>query len=120
MRIRESTSEANINEILTAVVTFYRNRYGDMLKQVWLFGSKARGDFSNASDIDVMVVLDDNAHIDKAIGSDTEKYNFAMDILVKYDELLSTKEYPVSDFKKKRISLYRNVKREGILFYEKQ
>jgi len=109
-----------VDEILTAVVAFYFNRYGEMLEQVWLFGSKARGDYTIDSDVDVMVIVNDDAYIDKTIGNDTEKYDFAMDILTKYDELLSPKEYLISDFKSERIPLHRNVKREGILFYEKQ
>jgi predicted nucleotidyltransferase len=116
--MRENNS--NINEILTAVVGFYRNKYGEQLEQVWLFGSKARGNDTADSDVDVMVVVDDNAHINKTLGNDTDEYNFAMDILTKYDELISPKEYPLSDFNSNRISLHRNVKREGVLFYEKQ
>jgi predicted nucleotidyltransferase len=33
--------------------------YGERLKGVYLFGSYARGDFEEGSDLDVLVVLDD-------------------------------------------------------------
>ena len=35
-----------------------KNVYGDKLKEVILFGSCARGDFANDSDVDVMILLD--------------------------------------------------------------
>ncbi len=38
-----------------------RKRYGDHLKAIYLFGSRARGDFSPYSDVDVAIILDDSA-----------------------------------------------------------
>jgi len=109
-----------INKILTTVVEFYHNKYGELLEQVWLFGSKARGDDTADSDVDIMIILDDNAQIEKIPGKNLEKYELAMEILTNYNELISPMEYPVTDFKRNRISLHRNVKKEGMLFYEKQ
>jgi predicted nucleotidyltransferase len=114
------TIDAKLNDILSTVVTFYRNQYGDLLEQVWLFGSKARGDSTADSDIDIMVVLDDTAKINKTPGGNTERYNLAMDILTEYDELISPMEYPMYDFKRASIPLHQNIKKEGVLFYEKQ
>ena len=44
-------------EALTHFVSWLRQRYGDDLLSVVLFGSKARGDFDDESDLDVLVVL---------------------------------------------------------------
>ncbi len=44
-----------------AVAALYhtlRERYGDLIREVALFGSKARGDDQAASDIDLLVVVD--------------------------------------------------------------
>lgn len=112
-------NNSKINEILTTVVRFYHNKYGELLEQVWLYGSKARGDETAGSDVDIMVVLDDRAIIDKTLRTDIKKYELAMDILAKYDELITPMEYPLTDFKNNRISLHRNVKKEGVLYYEK-
>lgn len=37
-----------------------RKRYGDHLKAIYLFGSRARGDFGPYSDVDVAIILDDS------------------------------------------------------------
>jgi predicted nucleotidyltransferase len=42
---------------LAAFVERLRRRYGDDLIRVRLFGSKARGDFEQESDLDVLIVL---------------------------------------------------------------
>jgi predicted nucleotidyltransferase len=42
---------------LAALVDRLRQRYGDDLLRVVLFGSKARGDFDAESDLDVLVVV---------------------------------------------------------------
>jgi len=115
-----SENTSTINEILTAVVSFYSNKYGDLLEQVWLFGSKARGEDTPHSDVDIMVVLHDSVKIEKIPGNNPEKFELAMDILTRYNELISPMEYPLADFKSNRIPLHRNVKQEGVLFYEKQ
>jgi len=44
---------------LMAFVIHLRQRYGDNLLRVVLFGSKARGDFDAESDLDVLVVVRD-------------------------------------------------------------
>jgi len=114
-----SGENTHINEILTTVVDFYSTQYGDLLEQIWLFGSKARGDAAMHSDIDIMVILDDRAKIEKIPGENPDKFALAMDIFAKYNELISPMEYPFSDFNSNRIPLHRNVKKEGVLFYEK-
>ncbi len=47
---------------LTTFVERLRQRYGDELLRVVLFGSKARGDFDAESDVDVLVVLRERDH----------------------------------------------------------
>ena len=114
----KSIKENNvINTVLDETVTFYHKRYGEQLVQVWLYGSKARGDYSESSDMDIMVIVDENAPIDK--GMDTDKYNMAMSILDRYNELISVMTYTVADFNSDAISLHKNIKREGILYYDK-
>ena len=60
----EAQSKDNtINSILSEVVDFYSLKYGSQLVQVWLYCSKARGDYSNSSDMDITVVMDENTPI---------------------------------------------------------
>jgi predicted nucleotidyltransferase len=54
----DTTAVAKAIEIYASVL---RERFGDRLKGVYLFGSRARGDFSPFSDVDVAVILDDSS-----------------------------------------------------------
>ena len=66
--------------------------YGTRLKEVILYGSWARGDATDESDIDLLIVLEGKivpgAEIDRMIDIITE-------INLKYDVLLSV--YPISE-----------------------
>jgi predicted nucleotidyltransferase len=55
----ERLSYLNPNELeaLESLVNRLRRRYGDDLQRLVLFGSKARGDFDEESDLDVLVVV---------------------------------------------------------------
>ena len=113
------TENTTINTILTETVDFYRQKYGNQLAQVWLYGSKARGDYAEDSDTDIMVIVDEDAPINRELDIDSERYDMAMSILARYDELISVMTYTTADFNSDAISLHRNVKKEGILYYDK-
>ena len=113
------SKDNTINSILSEVVDFYSLKYGSLLIQVWLYGSKARGDYGNSSDMDIMVVVGENTPINRGLDIDLDKYDMAMSILARYDELISIMTYTIDDFNGDAISLHRNVKKEGILYYDK-
>ena len=46
------------NKLLNSYIEYVKNIYGPHLKKVILYGSYARGDFKNDSDIDIMILLD--------------------------------------------------------------
>ena len=50
-----------VSRAVDAYAAILRNRYGASLKGIYLFGSRARGDFDPYSDVDVAIVLDDSA-----------------------------------------------------------
>jgi len=82
--------------------------------QVYLFGSRARGDFSSGSDYDIMIVSGKRLGMKKKIGLFTklrrvlakERYN--VDIVIK-----STDE--VNYYKSKPGHIVRSALREGII-----
>ncbi len=86
-----------------------RKKYGDRVKKVILFGSVARGDFHEESDIDVLV-----------IGSITldEVIEVSYPILLKYGELISphvvTEEYYLM-LKANRSEFIESVEEEGMV-----
>ena len=49
----------NVTKLLSELKKGLARLYGKRLKAVYLFGSYARGDYDEASDLDVMIVLDD-------------------------------------------------------------
>lgn len=46
------------NKLLDSYVEFVKSVYGSHVKKIILFGSYARGDFNQDSDIDIMILLD--------------------------------------------------------------
>ena len=102
MRVRETIREFK-QEI--------EKLYGPRLKDVILYGSWARGDATEASDIDLLIVLEGQVvpgqEIDRMI-------EIITDINLKHGELISV--YPVSEENYYTIDspLFINVRREGI------
>ena len=47
-----------LDKILTAIANYSRETFGDKLEAVILYGSYARGDYDEDSDIDIMVLVD--------------------------------------------------------------
>jgi len=104
---------------LTDFVDLLKIQFGDMLSEVLLFGSFARGDFDNSSDVDVMVLLN-------SVDSDILKFSpvvsdIAYQIIQKYNIPLSTITNSKSYFDSRKYApgLYNNVFNEGITFYDR-
>ena len=53
-------SQSKLNQILSAVAAAAKDTFGDDLQSVILYGSYARGDYDDASDIDIMIIADVN------------------------------------------------------------
>jgi antitoxin ChpS len=62
-----------------AFVSALRERYGDRLTGVYLFGSRARGDFRPFSDLDVAIVLAGGA---EALSEEIALSDLAYDLLL--------------------------------------
>ncbi|MCR5728704.1 MAG: nucleotidyltransferase domain-containing protein [Lachnospiraceae bacterium] len=92
--------------------------YGKKLKEVILFGSCARGDFENDSDVDVMILIDtskekieeENDKIHPIIHKLDRKYN--------YNLLFSpiVKSYSEFNYWCDIIPFYNNVNKEGVRY----
>ena len=86
--------------------------YGERLAQVILYGSYARGDFHEESDMDFWVVLKDE---EIEVGREVLKLSMALSPLnLTYGIIISkhpttSKQYLTSPF-----TFYQNVRREGI------
>lgn len=100
-----------IRDALAEVKQALRLIYGPRLKQVLLYGSWARGDATDDSDIDIAVVLGGDVsptlEIDRTVG-------IVFDMNLRYGVLISI--YPVSDVEYRNVisPLLLNLRREGV------
>ena len=88
-----------------------KEKYGDKIKKVILFGSYAREDHERESDIDVLIVGD---------VSSNELVDLSFDILLKYGAYISPhviSEERFSYLEREGYGFIKNVKREGKIIY---
>ena len=101
---------ASERKALREFVDYLRAQHGERVTFVALFGSKARGDSTRDSDVDVLVIL---AQEDRQLRR--EIVTQAARISLKYDVLLSPRVIGAERWEEMRgFSLYRNVQREAI------
>lgn len=100
-----------LKHILTELRQALEKLYGDRLSRLILFGSQARGDAEEGSDIDIMVVLKGNVHhgteVERA-GDITASLSLSNDIVISCIYLSEERFHNESN------PLLRNVRREGL------
>jgi len=106
-----------MKNIMSAFTDECRVLFGDRLNDIRLFGSYARGDFNDDSDIDVMVIVDmDYSEARKylervceiAFEIDSDSHTIISPII------RSRRDYEI---RKKLPGFYRNVETEGVSMY---
>ena len=99
-------------QALAAFVDRIRQRFDGLILSAVLFGSRARGEASADSDVDVLVVIDKEDHrVRKEI-----RY-LAAEVWLEYGLFLSTRIWSRSHWHKlqeMQTLLYRNIQRDGI------
>ena len=104
-----------LNCILNEYVNSITGVFGDKLKQVILFGSYAREDYSENSDVDVMILVDmDDMELKKYLDDVVSiTFDFDMD----YDVNISPVLQDVNHFNHwlPAIPFYQNVMSEGVI-----
>lgn len=101
-----------IKRILAEIKECLKKIYGDTLKEVILYGSYARGDFINGSDIDIIILLEKmKEHI-----IEREKYFDAIwELSLEYDIVISIIPLKEEEYQTRNLPLILNVKREGVI-----
>lgn len=106
--------EEKIKAVTKQFARTMKDIYGDLLRDVILYGSCARGDFTEESDIDVMVLLDipqeEIGEARRIILEISNRLDLENDVVlapVIQNYLIYQKYIPVSSF-------YQNVKKEGV------
>lgn len=100
-----------LKTILTELRCFLVELYGERLVNVVLFGSQARGDAVEGSDVDVLIVLKGNVYPGLEID---RTGNFVAALSLEHDVLISTVFVSEDDFAFSQMPLMHNVRQEGI------
>ena len=104
---------SNLEIICQKVVDCYKKIYGDKIRAIYLYGSYARGDFDEESDIDFAAIVEDEKP------QWNEKYeelvHKAGELDLEYEIFISPKVISSEHFDKyfPELPYYRNILKEG-------
>jgi len=99
------------NNIIDYFVKELKKKLNNHLKQIILFGSRARGDETFDSDYDCLIVVDDVSNKIKNIIDETTGKT-----LFKYNAVISAFPYSEKELKSQKYNPFLlNIEREGIL-----
>ena len=103
-----------IQDEVREFVTLVRACFGESLAKVILYGSYARGDYNDQSDIDVMVLV---ALPDSEIKqSENRIYDGAFELELKYGKVLSPviRNQNMFEYWSDTLPFYQNIRTEGV------
>jgi predicted nucleotidyltransferase len=106
-----------INESLSKIRTFAESQFDEKLEAVILFGSYARGDFDEESDVDIMIVVDVD---ERELPSYRPRFShFGTELDLEYGVFHSFTLQNKTTFERWKDSLpfYKNVLQEGTMVY---
>ena len=98
--------------ILTPLQEYLQQEYQERLDRIILFGSQARGDSTSASDIDVLIVLQDPVNASAELNRTSQ---FIAQLCLDHNILISRLFLPRSRFETENSPLLRNIREEGIV-----
>ena len=100
-----------MDEITKVFSKRIKNTLKNHLREIYIYGSRARGDFNKGSDYDFLIIVD--KRIKKVVDIVTDE---SINILNEYDELVSAIIYDEDEWEfKKYIPLGKNILKEGII-----
>ena len=102
-----------LNRIMERMKEYYLSIYGTNVVTIVLYGSYARGDFDEESDIDIVaIVKGKRAELQKKL---KQIWDLSADLGLENDVVVSPMVIPYDEFMKYKESLpyYRNIEKEG-------
>lgn len=107
-------TRAQLKDITSQLVDVYRNIYGDDIVEILLYGSYARNEETDQSDVDIVAIVKENR-------LDLQKklkivWDVSADIGLENDVVVSPTVVPFDEFEKYReiLPYYMNIEKEGI------
>jgi len=101
----------DLDEALRQLKRELEELYGERLKGLYLFGSRARGDAEPDSDADVAVVLDEFEYESSELRAMAPVLNR---LSLEHDTILAAVPIRHADWLDRRTSLLLNLRREGV------
>ena len=99
-----------MDQVVQTFATELRERLGARVRQILLFGSRARGDAGEGSDYDMLVVVDQRTPELRAIGLDVER-----GLMDRYGVLVATILRSDEEWQRSQVfPLACNIMREGV------
>ena len=108
-------SKKELQVILKGVSSIYKAVYGECLVKILLYGSYARNDYNEQSDIDIAaIVVGDRVILQeklKKVWDELDELEF------KYGTIISPTVIPYDEYEqyKEDLPYYRNIETEGVL-----
>lgn len=109
--------QPEIKKLLEEVKEKSTQLMGNKLKQIILFGSFARGEESVESDVDVMLLIDEEPEKIEKYSEDI--LDIMTDLSIKYDVVLSILEVSVKEYNKYKdfVPFFETIAYEGVEIY---
>ena len=112
----QTLEQQKLNTVLSDFVTECRTAFNEKLFDVRLFGSYARGDYNEESDIDIMVILD--VSVAEVRKSRHEICRIAAALELKYNATITPVLYGKDEYNtRKTFGFCKNVEAEGVSQY---
>ncbi len=102
----------DIKKVLHEVEKKLKEIYGANLKKIILYGSYARGDFTDGSDIDLIIILN---KMKDPINERENYFNEIWKLDLKYDTLISIIPFKEEEYKTKKLPVILNAKHDGVV-----
>ena len=103
-----------LNTIVKKIAKIYKTVYGEELVKVFLYGSYARGDYNNESDIDIVAIV--RGGREQLQLQLKRVWDRTADLELEYETVLSATVIPDEEFRKyqKDLPYYQNIVNEGV------
>ena len=108
-------SKHELNIILQKIAETYRAVYGNNLVKVMMYGSYARGDYDDYSDVDIAAIVKGER---VTLQSELKKvWDISADLELQYETIVSPTVIPFDEYEQYRhdIPYYMNIEKEGVV-----
>jgi len=104
-------TQKDIKPILREVKETLKEIYGRRLKGIILYGSHARGDAAEGSDIDLIILLD---KVKNPLNERNKFFDRIWELDLKYDAVISVIPFDERVYRQRNLPLILNAKKEGV------